>query len=94
MRKLLFVVFLLPLLVQAQEKSITLEDIYKKGTFRGEPVRTDFGTAKSSPELKTDELKDETGKPFGQADDIVFSPSGSQFAFLKKGTEPIYRRSS
>ena len=94
MRKLLFVLFLLPILVQAQEKSITLEDIYKKGTFRGEPVRADFGTTKTSPELKTDELKDETGKPFGQADDIVFSPSGNQFAFLKKGTEQIYRRSS
>ncbi len=38
MRKLLLVLLLLPFVVIAQKKQITLEDIYKKGTFRGEQV--------------------------------------------------------
>src|SRR5690242_13508000 len=38
MRRILVVFFLLPLLTIAQKKQITLEDIYKKGTFRGEFV--------------------------------------------------------
>ncbi len=38
MRKIFLFVFLLPLMAMAQQKQITLEDIYKKGTFRGEFV--------------------------------------------------------
>lgn len=38
MRKIFFFLFLLPLMAIAQQKQITLEDIYKKGTFRGEFV--------------------------------------------------------
>ena len=94
MRTFLLALLLLPLAVAAQTKPITLEDIYKKGTFRGEPVRADFGTSKKEPEIKTDDLKDEHGKPFGQAEDIQFSPVNTNLAILKKGTEPIYRRSS
>ncbi len=94
MRKLLLVLFLLPLTMVAQQKQITLEDIYKKGTFRGEPVRADFGQTTKEPEIKTADLKDETGKAFGQAEDIIFNPTNSSIAILKKGTEPIYRRSS
>ncbi|MBI5856769.1 MAG: S9 family peptidase [Sphingobacteriales bacterium] len=95
MRKLFFLVlFLLPLFVLAQKKQITLEDIYKKGTFRGEPVRADFGQTSKDPEIKTDSLKDENGKPFGQADDITFSESYPNIVLLKKENEQIYRRSS
>jgi len=94
MRKFLLVLFLLPLTAIAQKKQITLEDIYKKGTFRGEPVRPDFGQTSKDPEIKTDELKDENGKPFGQADDIIFSSKYPNTVLLKKGNEPIYRRSS
>ncbi len=43
MRKFFVLLFLLPLLSVAQKKQITLEDIYKKGTFRGEYVPLDFG---------------------------------------------------
>ncbi len=38
MRKLILLLFVLPLFAVAQTKEITLEDIYKKGTFRGEVV--------------------------------------------------------
>lgn len=94
MRKIFLFLFLMPLFVLAQKKQITLEDIYKKGTFRGESVSADFGTAKTNEEIKTDDLKDENGKPFGQADDIIYSPANSNIVLLKKENERIYRRSS
>jgi len=94
MRKFLSLLLFLPLLAVAQKKEITLEDIYKKGTFRGEPVRADFGQASKDPDIKFDELKDETGKSFGQADDIIYSSAYPNTVLLKKGSEQIYRRSS
>ncbi len=94
MRKLFMLLFLVPVLAMAQTKSITLEDIYKKGTFRGEFVPAVFDTTHKEPELKLDGVKDETGKAFGQADDQVENPVNKNWWLLKKGTEPIYRRSS
>jgi dipeptidyl-peptidase-4 len=94
MRKLIIVFFLLPVIAVAQKKEITLEDIYKKGTFRGEPVRADFGQTSKDPDIKTDSLKDEKGKYFGPADDIIFNSSYPTLILLKKGNEQIYRRSS
>ncbi len=94
MRKLLLLLFLLPLMVVAQKKEITLEDIYKKGTFRGEPVHADFGQTSKDPDIKFDELKDETGKKFGNPDDAIYSSTYPNTVILKKGTEQIYRRSS
>lgn len=93
MRKLFVLLLLLPLFTTAQKKEITLEDIYKKGTFRGEFVRADFGETSNEPEIKTDDLKDESGKPFGRADDMIFGKNPNA-VILKKGTEQIYRRSS
>lgn len=94
MRKLLFVLFLLPLVAVAQKKEITLEDIYKKGTFRGESVKTNFDQPSKDPVFKTEDLKDENDKSFGQADDIIYSTAYPNTVLLKKGTEQIYRRSS
>lgn len=94
MRNIFLVLLLLPLVVVAQKKQITLEDIYKKGTFRGEPVRADFGKTSGDPEIKFEELKDENGKPFGKADDVIYSAQYPHTVLLKKGIEPIYRRSS
>lgn len=94
MRKLFLLLLLFPLLTNAQKKTITLEDIYKKGTFRGEPVRPDFGQASKDPDIKFDALKDENGKPFGQPDDVIFSSSYPNTVLLKKNIEQIYRRSS
>lgn len=94
MRKLLLLLLLAPVWAMAQTKPITLEDIYKKGTFRGEFVPAVFDTAQKEPELKLDGVKDETGKAFGQADDQVENPVNKNWWLLKKGTESIYRRSS
>jgi dipeptidyl-peptidase 4 len=94
MRKFFLLLFLLPLFALAQKKQITLEDIYKTRTFRGENVAADFGKASKDPEVKTDSLKDENGKLFGQADDIIFSTNHPNIVLLKKGQEQIYRRSS
>lgn len=94
MRKLLLLLLLAPVWAMAQTKPITLEDIYKKGTFRGEFVPAVFDTAQKEPELKLDGVKDESGKAFGQADDQVENPVNKNWWLLKKGTESIYRRSS
>jgi dipeptidyl-peptidase 4 len=94
MRKFLLVLFLLPLVAIGQKKQITLEDIYKKGTFRGEPVRTSFETDVKEEELKLGDLKDETGKPFGNAEGEVRNEANPNLVLLKKGNEQIYRRSS
>ncbi len=97
MRKLLMALFVLPLLATAQTKQITLEDIYKKGTFRPEPMRADFGLTgiKDDTEpLDFKKLNDENGKPFGQPDDVIYSEKFSNTIIVKKGTEQIYRRSS
>lgn len=94
MRKLLLFLLVLPVIASAQTKQITLEDIYKKGTFRGEFVRADFGQTTKDPEIKTADLKDESGKAFGEPEETIFSPTNKGIALLKKGTEQIYRRSS
>ena len=73
MRKIFLSLILLPLFALAQKKQITLEDIYKNRTFRGEPVTADFGHASKDPEVKAEDLKDENGKPFGQFEDIMYS---------------------
>ncbi|MFM7672573.1 MAG: DPP IV N-terminal domain-containing protein [Bacteroidota bacterium] len=79
--------------LSAQKKSITLEDIYKKGTFRGEFVPAVFDTTKKSTELRFDGLIDSDGKPFGQPDGTIASPTEANLFLLRKGTESIYRRS-
>jgi len=94
MLKLFLVLFVLPMLVAAQNKQITLEDIYKKGTFRGEQVRADFEKKSKDPEIKAEELKDETGVSIGQPDDIIYSSTYPNTVLLRKGVEQIYRRSS
>jgi dipeptidyl-peptidase-4 len=94
MRKLFVLLFLLPLLAIAQKKQITLEDIYKKGTFRGEVVATDFGELSTDPKIKAKELKDETGKYIDRADDIIYSSAHPHIVLLITDEEKIYRRSS
>ncbi len=94
MRKLFLLLFLLPLLATAQKKQITLEDIYKKGTFRGEQVRADFGQTSKDPELKAEDLKDESGKSIGEPEDIIFSSKYPNTVLIRKGIEQIYRHSS
>ena len=94
MRKLALLLVLIPLFASAQKKQITLEDIYKKGTFRGEFIPADFGQTSKDPDIKFNELKDENGKAFGQPEDAIYSTTYPNIVLLKKGIEQIYRRSS
>lgn len=91
MRKLFVALFFLPLLVIAQKKQITLEDLYKKGTFRGEVV-PGFSTENIDNLVNADDVKDENGKPTG-LNDYVLSPDRKKLLVFT-GYEPIYRRSS
>jgi dipeptidyl-peptidase 4 len=94
MRKLFLLLFLLPMLATAQKKQITLEDIYKKGTFRAESVRADFGQTSKDPDIKTEDLKDDNGRSIGDPEDIIFSKKYPNTVLIKKGIEQIYRHSS
>jgi len=90
MRGLFFLLFFIPLLSVAQSKKITLEDIYKKGTFRGEMVR-----GFSEPEenlFDPKEVLDETGKQL-ETRDFIVSADKKRIIFFT-GREPIYRRST
>lgn len=91
MRKFLVLLFLLPVLAVAQKKQITLEDIYKKGTFRGEFVPGFAGEVIDSFVTASD-VKDENGKelPLG---DYVLSNDKKRILVMT-GKEAIYRRSS
>jgi|GEM_PF-21034 len=81
-------------LLSAQTKPITLEDIYKKGTFRGDFVPVVFDTAAPDKELSLEGVVTADGKPLGQPDETQPSPSDPHLFLLQKGTESIYRRSS
>ena len=94
MRKLFLLLFLLPIFSIAQKKQITLEDIYKKGTFRGESVKPDFGQPSKDPVVKTEDLKDESGKSIGDPEDIIYSSTYPNTVLIRKGIEQIYRHSS
>ena len=91
MRKLFVVLLLFPILAIAQKKQITLEDIYKKGTFRGEIVPGFAGESIDSFVTASD-VKDENGKtlPLG---DYSLSANKKRALFFT-GRESIYRRST
>lgn len=78
----------------AQQKTITLEDVYKKGTFRAEVVPAIFDTTQKESEWRLNGLMDAEGKPFGQPDETIASPTSNTLFLLRKGTESIYRRSA
>ncbi len=84
---------ILPLLTIAQKKQITLEDIYKKGTFRGEQVYPDFGIKEPASAIKAEDLLLD-GKSIGEPEDLIISSKYPNTAIIRKGVESIYRRSS
>ncbi|MGK2863702.1 MAG: DPP IV N-terminal domain-containing protein, partial [Chitinophagaceae bacterium] len=93
MRKVLFLLFLFPLLSIAQKKQITLEDIYKNGTFRGEHFEASFdepGNKFPVPE----ELKDEKGNRIDLPEDLIYSSANPHIVLLRTNIERIYRRST
>ena len=93
--RLLFLFLALPALCWSQTKTITLEDVYKKGTFRTDPVSASFSESKApSPSINWDRFADAQGKKIGRPDDIITSEAKSNLQLLRTKTEPIYRRSS
>lgn len=90
MRKIALLFFFLPLFTIAQDKLITLEDIYKKGTFRSEFVPGFAEPAESLFDPK--DVKDASGKIINTATFEV-SPDKKRILFFD-AREPIYRRSS
>lgn len=91
MRRILFLLFLLPLFATAQKKQITLEDIYKKGTFRGEFI-PGFSSEGIDSLVKPADVKDENGKQLNIGD-FILSPDKKN-VLIAAGREFIYRRSS
>jgi len=91
MRNLILAALFLPLLSLAQKREITLEDIYKNGTFRSERVGG-FESNATEITFDTSALKDETGKRF-ETDEYVQSSDKKSILFFT-AREPIYRRSS
>ncbi|WP_165917177.1 S9 family peptidase [Flaviaesturariibacter aridisoli] len=89
--RILFLFLFLPFLAVAQTKQITMEDIYKKGTFRSEFVPGFAGTSDDSL-FNPSDVKDETGKVVSSVDYQVSSDRKRVLFF--NGREPIYRRSS
>ena len=94
-RQLILWLLFAPAFVFAQNKQITLEDIYKKGTFRGEFVQTVFDSTKKEPAgVKWEEVKDEQGAAFGRPENVIANEKNPALFLATKGTESIYRRSS
>src|ERR1700712_1945071 len=91
MRSMLLVLFFLPLLTIAQKKQITLEDIYKKGTFRAEVV-PGFITPTDDSLFDPKNIVDASGKTIDSRDFQVSADKKSILFF--NGRESIYRRSS
>lgn len=91
MRSVLLLLFFLPLLTVAQKKKITLEDIYKKGTFRGEFVRG-FSAEDNSILFDPNNVTDASGKKI-ETRDYTVSADKKRILFFN-GRESIYRYSS
>ena len=91
MRSLFLLLFFIPVLTFAQTKQITLDDLYKKGTFRGEFV-PGFITQTDDNLFDPNAIVDETGKKL-ETRDYEVSADKKRVLFFN-GREPIYRRSS
>ncbi|MFL5740991.1 MAG: S9 family peptidase [Flavisolibacter sp.] len=91
MRSILLLLFFIPLLTIAQKKQITLEDIYKKGTFRNEFV-SGFTAPEDDSLFDPQNVVDESGKKIDTREYQVSSDKKRILFF--NGREPIYRRSS
>jgi dipeptidyl-peptidase 4 len=91
MQKILYLLLFIPLFTIAQNKQITLEDIYKKGTFRGESV-PGFAELPLDSVINSKEVKDASGKQINTAD-YTISADKKRIIFFN-GRESIYRRSS
>ena len=91
MRKLFILLFFLPLLAIAQKKQISLEDIYKNGTFK--PVYVPgFAGENIDSIVNAADVKDENNKQVPLTDYVLSDDKKRVLVFTNK--EQIYRRSS
>src|SRR5688572_23641873 len=91
MRSILIFFLFVPFLAIAQKKQITLEDIYKKGTFRGD-YAPGFTKDEEEKLFNKDSVFNEKGEKIKTGDYMV-SADKKRILFFD-GREPIYRRSS
>ncbi len=91
MKRLFFLFLVLPFLAIAQKKQITLDDIFKNETFRGEVVRG-FQGEKIEDFVNPASVKDENGNTLS-LDDYQLSADKKKLLVFKD-RESIYRRSS
>ncbi|MFL5786710.1 MAG: S9 family peptidase [Flavisolibacter sp.] len=91
MKVYLMLLLFVPFLSIAQKKKITLDDIFKKGTFTAERVSPFENKLKDSL-FDPSQIVDEKGKKLDTREYIV-SPDKKRILFFN-GREPIYRRSS
>lgn len=94
MRKIIIAIVLLPLFSIAQKKEITLEDLYKKGTFRAEYVAATFDSVDITDKINPSDVKKPDGKVVGEIDDVIPSSANPNLFIIETGSEKIYRRSS
>jgi dipeptidyl-peptidase 4 len=91
MRSLVLLFLILPFLTIAQKKQVTLEDIFKKNTFRGEFV-PGFVTDTEDHLFDPQDVVDASGKQI-ETREFQVSADKKRILFFN-GREPIYRRSS
>ena len=91
MRSILLFFLFVPFLAIAQKKQITLEDIYKKGIFRGD-FAPGFSTGEEEKLFNKDSVFNEKGEKL-KTGDYTVSGDKKRILFFD-GREPIYRRSS
>jgi dipeptidyl-peptidase-4 len=91
MRSVFLLLLFLPFVTIAQKKKITLEDIYRKGTFRGEFVPA-FSAQAEEGLFDANAVTDEAGKKIDTRD---YTASGDRkWVLFSTDREAIYRRSS
>ena len=94
MRKLILLFLLVPVFSVAQKKLITLEDLYKLGTFTNDPAPATFDSSDISDKVKAEDVKNENGKSVGQLQTIVPAKNNPDRFIIRTEVEPIYRRST
>jgi dipeptidyl-peptidase 4 len=91
MRNLLLLLFILPFTTLAQNKKITLDDLYKNRTFQLEQVRG-FTAQQEAALFDPQEVKDEMGKIISTSDYEL--SADKKYIIFFNGRQPIYRRST
>ncbi|GAC1418717.1 MAG: S9 family peptidase [Flavisolibacter sp.] len=91
MIRISLLLLLIPSLTMGQKKNISLEDIFKKGTFKGEAF-DGFSRVEKDSLFKATSLYDAEGKKI-ETGNYQFSPDKKTVLFIND-QEPIYRRSS